>query len=147
MASEDEAGTTMITLNINDTPFDIDERDLALAFAALVPDFLKNASIAAPDDMSDLIRGGMKSTFALVGNKMLFQIYGAHAPVIPKKADKLPYMWGAMSDWLIMQLLSRDIRMQAIETDPGRYRIVGITAPSRTGASHRPTQEEAGTTT
>lgn len=121
----------MIEFKINEATFHVTEEDVAMLIFAAVPEFMRNANVAAPSETLDLIRGAVKSMMALAGNKLLFEIYGAQAPKLARKQDSLPVMWRGMSDWIIAQVKNRRIEIQAIDIgsdNEAHYRIVALLA-------------------
>lgn len=119
----------MVQINLNDTPIMIRQSDLRQIISFAIPPYMVDSKLDAPDGASDLIRGAIKTAAGLTLNKLLFQVYGARAPKVPKRADKLPYVWAAITDFLIGKLTKYQVTVyvQANE-DTGAYTVVGTAA-------------------
>lgn len=126
----DEQGKQPLEIGINEAVFELSRADAARLLFMAVPDYLQNSQLEAPDEVSDLIRGALKGIFATIGNKLLFAIYGQNAPRLERKQDRLPVMWKAMTDWIILTMAKHTIELQAVEITEGRYRIIGVVADS-----------------
>lgn len=137
MAQEDGSGQPplgYIAIEINEAKFLFTEQDFRDIVLAVVPAFFQDSSMEAPDHVSDLIRGGLKSVAVMptgfgkpnVLNTLLFAVYGANAPVLNKKQDKLPVIWQAIADFVVAKAKSSRIVINAEELSDGVYKVLSV---------------------
>jgi hypothetical protein len=110
----------------------------------VIPAFFRDSSVEAPDPVSDLIRGSLKSLAVMptgygkpnLLKSLLFSIYGADAPVFNKRDDKLPIIWRALADFAIKNMEKNRVAIFTETAAPGVERVIRITAkPIHTGAA------------
>lgn len=116
-----------IKIYINDTAFLLEERDMGEIIQNVIPPYLKDNRLPAPDPISDIIRSGIKSVATVGLKKLLFNVYGAKAPKVDKREDKLPVVWRTLIDFMTQKLTSNEVRIYAQETDEGDYRVFKYT--------------------
>ena len=117
-----------ITIYLNDTPIHIAINDLREIIGFAIPPYMRDSKMEAPDVASDIIRSGIKTAAALTLNKLLFEVYGANAPKVGKREDKLPYVFAAITDFLIKKLIERQVVVYVEEQASGAYQVVGSAA-------------------
>lgn len=137
----------MIEVIVNDdTRFLLHEEFLRGMLKAFVPAFFMDSNAPAPDEISDIIRNALKGLAVVptgmgkpnVFQTLMFTVYGATAPKIEKRADKLPYMWKAVIDHVVAKTSDRRLIIEVQERGEGTYVIVAINAD----AVHRPSETE-----
>lgn len=121
-------GNRQIQFQLNGTTFQITQADLREVMGYAIPPYMRDSKMEAPDATSDLIRGAVKTAASLSLNKLLFQVYGANAPKVEKRADKLPYVWNAIIDFLLSKLQQYQVQIYVEENQQGAYQVVGSTA-------------------
>lgn len=121
-------GNRQIQFHLNDTVFQISQADLREVMGYAIPPYMRDSKMEAPDATSDLIRGAVKTAASLSLNKLLFQVYGANAPKVAKRADKLPFVWNAIIDFLLKKLQQYQVQIYVQENQQGAYQVVGSTA-------------------
>lgn len=136
----------MITFYINGTEFQIEEKTLGYAIAAAIPDFVRSENVPAPNDLADIIRTALVGASPLFMNELLFYIYGANAPKLQPRADKLPVLCVAFID-MVLGALKRyrvDVNAEEIDALKGIFRIKSYIAKPLSEAALREMARSAG---
>lgn len=114
-----------IVVRINEAQFLFTPIQLGSMMFSAIPPYMLDSKMEPPDPMSDLIRQTIKGLAAVMLNRVLFNVYGAAAPRIDKRADKLPVIWRALLDWVIGKAIQTQVVIYASETSTeGIYDVI-----------------------
>lgn len=94
----------------------IPARDFARLIWSFIPDYMKDSSVPFPEEVrlefswAETIRSGFKNMLRPFLPRLLFMMYGEHAPKIARHQDSLPFIWRMLTDFVTIQAIQKPVR-------------------------------------
>lgn len=109
-------------------------RDFAQLIWQFIPGYMKDSSEPFPQEVQeqfgfvDTIRSGFKNILRPFLPRLLFMMYGEHAPKIGRHQDSLPYIWRMLTDFVTIQAIQKPIRFYLKKEDGTQngFRLVAV---------------------